>query len=152
MLWKIQYEDGSEGWLEPGSGVLFDANGGPGPNPACYTTIDTEPEQPGWYSPPPPPEPEPAPFDVAAYMAACSAAVQEHLDAEARARMYDSILSAVSYQTSSHPKFGPEGRAFAAWRDDVWTYCYAALDDCTNGRRSIPTPEELVAELPPLVI
>ena len=37
---------------------------------------------------------------------------------------YDDIVSACSYATSSVLKFNAEGRAFAKWRDMLWTKCF----------------------------
>jgi hypothetical protein len=34
---------------------------------------------------------------------------------------------------------------------DTWTYCYQVMADVGAGSRGIPTPEELVAELPAFV-
>lgn len=79
------------------------------------------------------------------------AAVQRHLDATARARNYDGILSLASYATSTHPPFAAEGRAGADWRDSVWGYCYQILADVQAGRRTIPTEDQLIAELPIMV-
>ena len=77
--------------------------------------------------------------------------VQRHLDTAAQALSYDSILSACSYATSSSP-FGDEGRVFVTWRDAVWSYCYQVLADVEAETRTIPTSEELIAELPALVL
>lgn len=79
-------------------------------------------------------------------------AVQVHLDTKARLKNYDGILSACSYATSKSLTFGPEGIAFLNWRDAVWAYCYQALADAQAGKRAIPTTEQLLAELPVLVI
>ena len=49
-------------------------------------------------------------------------------------------------------KFAKEAEAFKAWRSQVWTICYAVLDDVLAGNRTMPTKEELIAELPELVI
>lgn len=95
------------------------------------------------YSPPPPPPPT---LDAIRY--AVVQAVQEHLDAVARSRGYDSILSLCSYATSSVPTFASEGQAGVAWRDAVWSYCNAGLAEVQAGTRPIPTIEELLAELP----
>lgn len=71
------------------------------------------------------------------------AAVQRHLDAAAVARGYDSILCASSYATSSHPVFGPEGRAFLDWRDSAWSYVEEQL-----AKQALPTEAALLAALP----
>ncbi len=76
-------------------------------------------------------------------------AVQNVLDSAAQARGYEGILSASTYATSKHPRFGPEGIAFRDWRDACWDYCYQALTDVQAGKRQIPEVKELLAELPP---
>lgn len=75
-------------------------------------------------------------------------AVQNHLDSVARLRNYDGILSLCSYATSTDVTFSVEGQAGVAWRDACWRHCYQTLSDVQNDIRSIPTPDELVAELP----
>lgn len=77
------------------------------------------------------------------------AAVQAHLDATARARGYDSILSACSYAASANP-YQAEGAAFLAWRGAVWQTCYQVLAEVESGTRPVPTEAELIAGLPAL--
>lgn len=77
-------------------------------------------------------------------------AVQAHLDATVQTRNYNGILSCCSYASSTDPAFAAEGAAAVAWRDAVWRHCYDALADYEAGNRSLPTPEELIAELPAL--
>lgn len=80
------------------------------------------------------------------------AAVQAHLDATARTRNYDGILSACSYATSTHLPFSTEGQAAVDWRDAVWLYCYAELAKVEAGTRTIPaSPEAFIAELPSVI-
>jgi hypothetical protein len=78
-------------------------------------------------------------------------AIQSYLDAEAQAHFYDGILSLCSYATSINPKFGPEGQAGIVWRDACWTVGYAVLAECEAQTRTIPTVEELLAEMPSMV-
>lgn len=85
----------------------------------------------------------------AATLQSFESAVQIWLDQAAQTRGYDGILSAVSYATSKHPRFGPEGIAYRDWRDAVWTYCYQALADVQAGKRPLPEVKALLAELPP---
>lgn len=76
-------------------------------------------------------------------------AVQAHLDAVARAKNYDSILSCASYAASTNSTFSAEAVQAIAWRDAVWTYCYAQLADVQANSRSMPVSEAaLIAELP----
>ena len=79
-----------------------------------------------------------------------AAAVQQHMDVTVQERNYDNIQSVCTYATSTNEKFRAEAEACIAWRDAVWTYCYQVIDDCIAGRRSVPTGEALVKELPVL--
>jgi len=79
-------------------------------------------------------------------------AVQCHLDEGARLRMYDGILSACSYSNSTDPVFSAEGLAYCDWRDGCWRKCYDVLNACQNALRAIPTSEELINELPALIL
>lgn len=85
--------------------------------------------------------------------AAKVAIVQRHMDDAARALRYDDIATACTYADEpAVPKFQAEGMAFRSWRSLVWATCYAILDDVNAGLRDIPTDEELIAELPELVL
>lgn len=76
------------------------------------------------------------------------AAVQSMLDAKARERRYDNILSACTYATSTTARFQAEGQACVVWRDAVWTRCYALMEQVQDGSLQQPTIEELLAMLP----
>jgi hypothetical protein len=79
-----------------------------------------------------------------------TARVQERLDAFARTRGYDGILSACTYATSTNPKFAAEGQYCVQARDATWAKCYEILNAVQFGDRQVPTWEELEAELPHL--
>lgn len=74
--------------------------------------------------------------------------VQAHIDQVARARAYTDGLHCATYASSTIPAWQAEGQAFVAWRDGVWVTAISIMDDCKQGLREIPTPGELVAELP----
>lgn len=89
--------------------------------------------------------------DATAVQAQLTQAVQAYMDTTVQVRNYDSIHTACTYANSTDEKFAAEGKACVAWRDAVWRKCYDILDDILNGARSsIPTAEELIAELPAL--
>ena len=79
-------------------------------------------------------------------------AVQHVLDAKAQELNYDNCLSVCSYIDTGVAKFDAEGRAFRAWRSAVWAKGYEILAQVQAGQRAIPTEEQLIAELPKLVI
>lgn len=80
-------------------------------------------------------------------------AIQAHMDAAAQGYGYDDIKAAVTYADEpAVPKFQAEGRAFRAWRSLVWAHAYEVLDAVQVGAREQPTADELLAELPELVI
>lgn len=79
--------------------------------------------------------------------------IQGHLDEAAAQFGYDDIKTAVTYaEEPAVPKFQAEGKALRAWRSLVWAYGYEQIDGVQSGARTLPTPEELIAELPPLVM
>lgn len=55
MLWQIQFRAGALGYMEVGTGKLFAVDGTPVTIPVDYSTIDTAPVQPPWYTEPQPP-------------------------------------------------------------------------------------------------
>ena len=102
--------------------------------------------------------PDPTPEEVAAQQALeqqmiineLTAAVQNHLDARAKERNYDGILSACTYATSTDTTFRAEGQACVEWRDACWAKAYEVMADVLAGNRGIPTATELLSELPEL--
>jgi len=84
----------------------------------------------------------------AVWAARKGAVILKHLDDQAAQLDYFTILSACSYASSTHPRFGPEGRALRDWRDQVWAAGYQILNDVAAGIRTMPTDEQLLVELP----
>lgn len=74
-------------------------------------------------------------------------AVKARLDQVARARGYDSIISACSYAGANNP-YQTEAAALLAWRAAVWQTCYAILADVEAGHRAPPSIDDMLAELP----
>lgn len=97
--------------------------------------------------------PEPTQEEKNAHtQARLTAFVQNILDEEAHRLGYDSCLSVCSYVDTGVTKFDDEGKAFRSWRSAVWAKGYEILNAVLAGEREIPTEEELLAELPALVI
>ncbi len=78
--------------------------------------------------------------------------VQQRLDAFARTKTYENMLSACTYATSTNPVFQVEGQYCVAMRDATWaaaqTFLNGALAAVTAGERGIPAWEEVEKKLP----
>ena len=75
---------------------------------------------------------------------------QELLDAKAREKGYDDILSACSYAGCDND-FRAEGEAFGIWRAKVWKYGYGLLNAIAEGKHKMPKSfDEILAEMPTL--
>lgn len=84
---------------------------------------------------------------TAANVAAISVAMED----AAKAKGYDSMLSAISYaQQPAGAPFQAEGAAFLAWRSAVWQAAFSVLAEVEAGTRALPTPAEAVAAMPAL--
>lgn len=79
-----------------------------------------------------------------------TARIQQRLDAFARTRGYDGILSAASYVTSTNAQFAKEGQYCVGARDATWAKGYEVMAAVQAGTRPMPTWAELEAELPAL--
>ena len=74
--------------------------------------------------------------------------VQAHMDGVAVARGYDNIFTLCTYAASTHPVFGAEGKIGLEWRDAVWSFCHVVLAAVASEKRTAPTLDELISELP----
>lgn len=78
-------------------------------------------------------------------------AVTNHLNEKAFEKNYDNIQSAALRAGYPGP-FHDEGVIYATWMDACWSYCYQVLADCKASLRTVPSPEELVLELPTITL
>lgn len=74
--------------------------------------------------------------------------VEAHLDAVAKEQGYNTIYTAISYIGSTDPKWNAEGIALRDWRDSVWLATHGILNDVVAEVRTLPTIEQVIAELP----
>ena len=75
-------------------------------------------------------------------------AVKQHLDAVAGERQYDGIVSLIGYLNSPVAQWAAEAAAGNVWRSAVWVKVYEIQQQVASGQRPIPTPSEVIAELP----
>ena len=67
-------------------------------------------------------------------------------------RDYNSIDTCIArYTDSPNPKYAQEAKAVKDWNTLVWDKCWDILKEVKEGKRAIPTLEEVIAELPVLV-
>ncbi len=91
---------------------------------------------------------DPPPPTTEQIMSSLKARVQLWLDEQARALGYDDIKTAISYaEEPAVPKFQQEGQAMRRLRSLAWARYYEILNEVQAGQRSIPTEEELIAEM-----
>lgn len=81
-------------------------------------------------------------------MADYTAAIQAMLDAKAKERNYDNILSACTYASSAFDRFKLEGQACVNWRDAVWGKAYGIMAQVQTGMIPLPTIPALLAMMP----
>lgn len=127
------------------------------PSLDCYGDLYTLVEAPKWVqlgatwdgatfvNPPPPPK---TPEEI---IAEITAKVQARLDAFARTRDYDGILSACTYATSTVPKFAAEGQYCVNARDNTWATLYQLLAKVQAGTRPMPSGYEDIEPLLPVL-
>lgn len=75
---------------------------------------------------------------LAALQAQIVSATQTRLDAFARTRNYDGIMSLCTYATSGVQKFADEGQYGVQLRDATWATLYQILDEVESGQRPVP--------------
>ena len=76
-------------------------------------------------------------------------AFDEHVEAVARARGYNSAASLAGYTTSAVNEWSDEAMNFVAWRDQFWQAAFTLMQAVLAGERSAPeTVEAALEELP----
>lgn len=78
--------------------------------------------------------------------------VQARLDAFARERSYDSILSACTYATSSIARFRDDGQLCVDLRDSTWAELYSILEKIRTNELPVPKAAEDVLPLLPQLV
>lgn len=103
---------------------------------------DMTPEELSVAFPPPPPPPPPTLDDH-------RRAVDDHVEAVARARGYNNAATLASYVNSTVAAWADEASAFIPWRDAAWVHTFTRLEGVLQGAQEPPaSPAALVAELP----
>ena len=84
---------------------------------------------------------------LAAHKRHVSAAIDRHIEAQARAMQYNGAAHLASYVASGVAEWAAEAQAFVAWRDAVWQAALGLLADAqTSG--DVPSVEDALAALP----
>lgn len=80
-----------------------------------------------------------------------SSIVQQYLDDFAKLRGYDNIISAISYSTSTVPKFATEGVYAINARDSVWAAAFSYMNEIETNIRQLPVNlSDILTVLPTL--
>lgn len=77
--------------------------------------------------------------------------IENHINEAVKARGYNSQDSIAKYLVSGNP-FYAECTAISLWIGNVWVYAHQVQADVLAGTREMPAIEELIAELPVLVV
>lgn len=93
----------------------------------------------------------PTPEEIAAQTRAqLEFAVDSFMDNKARAKGFRDRHSFALRAGITGSSWHDQAQVFGAWMDEVNDYCWRVLNDCGEGKRTVPTVEELLAELPVL--
>ncbi|MCB1397000.1 MAG: hypothetical protein H6898_09820 [Rhodobacter sp.] len=85
--------------------------------------------------------------EVAAAQAGIAAAIDAHVEAQARALGYNSAANCAGYRDSTVEAWASEALAFIAWRDAVWQEAFQMQAAAQPGQ-GIPGVEAVLAALP----
>lgn len=76
------------------------------------------------------------------------AAVDAFMDSKARVKGFRDRHSFALRAGITGSSWHAQALVFGAWMDAVNDYCYQVQLDCMDGKRTVPTVDELLAELP----
>lgn len=92
-------------------------------------------------------EPAPQPPTPEELVANYTAAIERHVEDQARSMGYSSALSLATHVASTVPAWKAEAEAFVAWRDAVWVSALAQLE-AAQQTQTVPDLEDVIASLP----
>lgn len=75
-------------------------------------------------------------------------AIQNHIDAVARAKDYENGFALAGYATDPYAAHADAAQAFINWRSAVWVSTFQTLAEVQSGELPQPTIPELIAMLP----
>ena len=83
-------------------------------------------------------------------IAAMERVIESYMDAIAQGRRWDNRWTYVA--RSGYPNaWQSEAAAYGQWMDACWAYAFQVQTDAQASNRTVPTAEELIAELPTMV-
>lgn len=88
--------------------------------------------------------------DTSAIVSEFEEAIQKIIDYTARSKQFRDGVTLASYTASTNAAWKAQAEAFVAWRDQVWGYAYAELENVLSGQRQRPTASEFLTEVPPI--
>ncbi|WP_241085116.1 hypothetical protein [Candidatus Vondammii sp. HM_W22] len=96
------------------------------------------------------PEEPVIPPTEAEIIAAMERAIESYMDTIAQGRRWDNRWTCVA--RSGYPNaWQSEAVAYGQWMDECWAYAFQVQTDVQADNRTVPTAEELIAELPEMV-
>lgn len=131
----LEYPNGLDDW----AGMFFDEAGKRIVNREAYQTLGKTYE-------------ELIASSQAEQIEAIETALENHLNAAANASNYDSIHTAALRAALPNSPFHAEGVAFGEWMDQCNAKCYELLSQFKAGEIEEMTPDEVVSQLPVLVL
>lgn len=84
----------------------------------------------------------------AATRAQIAAAIDAHVEAQARALGYNSATACAGYRDSTVPAWAAEAQSFIAWRDAVWMAAFALQSEASATGAPVPDADAVLAALP----